>query len=88
MQVLSETVTRYDTQEEPVTPEELAETVEGDIETVRGCFEEFESKHLLKCVEGGYRPTVTARELLELDVPDSTLLVLDVEPEERGDSPE
>lgn len=82
IEVLSETVTQYDRRDKPVTPTELAEIVETDVETVRGCFEGFESKHLLKCVEGGYRPTVTARELLELDVADDALLILDTDPEE------
>ena len=82
IRVLSETVSRYDARGEPVTPTELAATMGMDTDEVRTCFEDFESKHLLKRVEGGYRPTVTARELLELDVSEETLLILDTEPEE------
>jgi len=35
----------------------------------------------VKPTDEGYRPTVTARELLELDVDEKLLLILDVEPD-------
>jgi predicted transcriptional regulator len=81
MNVLSRLVARYDEREAPVTPAEIATVVDADIATVRECFEDFESKHLLKPADSGYRPTITARELLALDVDDDALLILDAQPE-------
>ena len=81
MEVLAETVSRYDSREAPVTAVDLAAEIDADAETIRTCFEDFESKCLLKPVGDGYRPTVTARELLDLDVDDEMLLILDAEPE-------
>jgi len=81
MEILSETVSRYDSRVAPVTATELASEMDADAETIRGCFEDFESKCLVKPADEGYRPTVTARELLELDVDEGMLLVLDAEPE-------
>lgn len=78
LQVLSWLVERYDAAERPVTPTEAADHFGIDVETARSCFDEFESNHLLKSIDKqGYRPTVTARELLELDFDDSEFLVLD-----------
>ncbi len=80
MQILSRTVTRYETQGEPVTPAGLAAEMEAETEVIRTCFDDFESKYLLKQTEGGYRPTVTAHELLELDIEHDDLVILDTEP--------
>lgn len=83
IQVLSWVVDRYDEDETPVTPAEAASHFGSDIETVRSCFENFERNCLLTTVEAdGYRPTVTARELLELDLDDGTVLILDTDPED------
>jgi predicted transcriptional regulator len=81
MDVLAETVSHYDSRSAAVTATELASAMDADVETIRDCFEDFESKCLLKPVGDGYRPTVTARELLELDVDDEMLLILDAEPD-------
>jgi predicted transcriptional regulator len=70
IRLLTWLVDRYDTEEQPVTPAEVANR-----------FDSLESQCLLATVEGGYRPTVTARELLELDIDDDTFLVLDTGPE-------
>jgi predicted transcriptional regulator len=84
LEFLSWLVDRYDAAEQPVTPTETADHFGIDVETARACFNEFESNHLLKPVDGeGYRPTVTARELLELDVDDTEFLVLDTCREEQ-----
>lgn len=84
LQVLSWFVDRYDAAEQPVTPAAAADHFGIDVDTARSCFEEFESNHLLKPVDDrGYRPTVTARELLELDFDDSEFLVLDTCREEE-----
>jgi predicted transcriptional regulator len=73
-------VDRYDADEEPVVPAEAAAQFESDMETLCDSFDSLESNCLLAAVEGGYRPTITARELLELDIDDDTLVILDPEP--------
>jgi predicted transcriptional regulator len=73
-------VDRYDADEEPVVPAKAAAQFEGDIKTLCDSFDSLESNCLLAAVEGGYRPTITARELLELDIDDDTLVILDPEP--------
>jgi predicted transcriptional regulator len=84
IEVLSRVVDRYDTENRPVTPAEIATTTGSDVETVRSCFENLEANCLLTAVDGGgYRPTITARELLELDVDDDTFLILDTCSEEQ-----
>jgi len=80
MHVLSRLVARYDEREVPVTPREIAAVVDPDLATVQECFADFESKHLLKTAGDGYRPTVTARELLDLDLDDNALVILDAQP--------
>lgn len=81
IRLLLELVDQYDEAGTPITPESVAAAVETDPETVRASFEDFESKHLLKPVDGGYRPTITARELLALDIDDDALVILDAQPE-------
>lgn len=81
VQVLSWVVEEYDTGEQPVTPGDVASHFESDIDTARACFEKLEANCLLTTIEGGYRPTITARELLELDLDDDPLLIVDTDPE-------
>jgi predicted transcriptional regulator len=84
IEVVSWIVDRYDANQQPVTPAEVANHTGSDVETLRSCFENLEANCLLTTVDGGgYRPTVTARELLELDVDDDTFLILDTCPEEQ-----
>jgi predicted transcriptional regulator len=81
LHVLSRLVIRYDERDAPVTPAEIARVVDADPETIREFFEDFESKHLLKPAGSGYRPTITARELLDLDLDDDATVILDAGPE-------
>jgi len=81
LEVLAEAIALYDARPAPVTPTELAEALDADVDTTRAYVTDFESKHLLQRVSDGYRPTVTARELLELDIDDETGLILDPEPD-------
>jgi predicted transcriptional regulator len=81
IRLLAWLVDRYDTEEQPVTPAEAANRFDSDIRTVDDALDSLESQCLLATVGSGYRPTVTARELLELDVDDDTFLVLDTGPE-------
>ncbi len=76
-------VDRYDTEREPVTPAEVAEHFDGDTGAVDDALDSLESRCLLATAGDGYRPTVTARELLELDIDDDTFLILDTEPGDK-----
>lgn len=81
IEVLSLLVSRYDERGDPVRAAEIATEVDTDPATVRNTFENFESKHLLKAIGDGYRPTTTARELLELDISEEALIILDPQPD-------
>lgn len=80
LRALSWTVDRYDKQDRPVRPVDVADQFGSEIDAVRSCFDDLEAKCLLAQVDGGYRPTITARELLELDLDDDAVLILDTEP--------
>jgi len=84
IRLLTWLVGRYDAEERPVTPAEVADRFDSDMRTVDDALDSLESQCLLATADGGYRPTVTARELLELDVDDDTLLILDTGPEGDG----
>jgi predicted transcriptional regulator len=81
IRLLAWLVDRYDATEQPVTPREAADRFDSDIETASDTFDSLESDCLLAAVEGGYRPTITARELLELDIDDDTFLIVDTDPD-------
>jgi predicted transcriptional regulator len=82
LQILSRVVDRYEADEQPATPAEIANATGTDIEEIRACFDNLEENCLLTTVDdGGYRPTVTARELLELDIDEESLLILDTCPD-------
>jgi len=83
MELLSVLVSEYDEQNEPLSPAEIAIAVDTESTTVRESFDDFESKHLLTPVDGGYRPTVTARELLALDLDDGAAVILDPRPDSQ-----
>lgn len=81
--VLERIVEQYDEEEQPVTAVEVGVSCAIDEESVRACFETLERNHLIVPVsDSGYRPTITARELLELDLDDDGVFILDAEPEE------
>jgi len=83
LRILSRVVDRYDADQQPVTPAGIANATATDVEEIRACFDSLEENCLLTTVDdGGYRPTVTARELLELDIDEDSLLVLDTCPDE------
>jgi predicted transcriptional regulator len=66
--MLARVVEQYDDHQRPVTAEMLAETIETDRQSIEECLADLESNELLAPAGDGYRPTVTARELLELDL--------------------
>ena len=76
--LLAAIVDRYDQSKEPVNPADFAQSP-TQLQSVRECFRDFESKHLLAREAGDYRPTVTARELLELHIDDDVFLVDDAD---------
>lgn len=76
--LLAEIADRYDRTGEPVADRELRESLDvsgGALEESLASLCEFE---LLERTGRGYRPTVTGRELLALDVELEDVLVLDL----------
>jgi len=69
---------------DPVTVPQLARRVETDPETVREHLDMFRSYELVKRVpdQPGYEPTVTARELCDLDIDEGALVVVERPDEE------
>jgi predicted transcriptional regulator len=83
LQLLKQMVDRYDAQQRPLTLAELVDCVDAEETTVESCVQNFQSNHLVTRVdERGYRPTVTARELLELGLTEESVLIVDTEPED------
>jgi hypothetical protein len=71
---------------ECTTTESFADHFDGDTGAVDDALDTLESRCLLATADDGYRPTVTARELLDLDIDDDTFLILDTEPEDEGNA--
>ena len=75
--LLEQVVAQYDETEGPISPERLATAMDGDTESITERLVRLERCELLATVDGGVRPTVTARELLALDIDDPSVLVID-----------
>jgi predicted transcriptional regulator len=83
IRMLTWLVERYDDGTQPVTSGDVATHFEIDVDTAQACLETLEENHLLTTVpDEGHRPTVTAHELLELDIDDESVLILDTNPDE------
>lgn len=67
-EVLVETVRRVEETGSPVTRRELAESLDASEPALREPVASLREYELLEATGRGYRPTVTAHELLELDV--------------------
>ena len=65
--LLEYVVEQYDRRERPVTPSEAASGLDLDPAVATHCMDAFADCHLVATEDDGYRPTVTARELLALD---------------------
>jgi predicted transcriptional regulator len=76
--VLVAVVDRYEEAGEPVTAAAVAESRNVSEEALSEPLESLCEFELLEPTERGYRPTVTARELLALDVELDDALVLDL----------
>lgn len=66
--VLALVVERYDSTGEPVSAATVADTLEREETAVSDRLAELESCEFLAPVGEGYRPTVTGREFLALDI--------------------
>lgn len=66
----------------PVGPGRLAERVDPGEPRVREALEFFASNRLATRRDAGYEPTVTARELLAVDLDDEAFMIIDVPDDE------
>jgi len=73
--VLAATVEYYDSTGGPVTPAAITDTLDRDEATVATRFRQLVDCELLAPVQDGYRPTVTGREFLDLDVECGPIIV-------------
>ncbi|ELZ21114.1 hypothetical protein C475_19188 [Halosimplex carlsbadense 2-9-1] len=76
--VLVAVVDQYQNSDEPVTAHSIAESQGLSEEALTRPLESLCELELLESTEQGYRPTVTARELLALDIDPDDVLVLDL----------
>lgn len=67
-QLLSFTVDYYDEHEQPVTVAIATRQLNATPASVAAGFDRLVECELLQGTDGGYRPTVTGRELLALDI--------------------
>jgi hypothetical protein len=65
----------YDDLERPLTPADAATRFGMTREQADECFDRLVECELLVSADDGYRPTITARELLELDIDDEFVVV-------------
>jgi len=68
----------YDAVDEPVGPQQIATAVGTTSNQIRPILESFCRSEFLAKTADGYRPTVTAREFLELDVELSDVAVVEI----------
>lgn len=76
--ILAALVVRYDERGSPLSPAVLATALDGDPDprAVERCLDRLVGCELAATEPDGYRPTVTGREFLELDI-DGGLAVVD-----------
>jgi len=85
--VLTQIVEQYDDNQQPVTPADLDDTLDADESAIRDCLGPLVASDLVVVVGDGYRPTITARELLALDIDfEESLVVLDFDTPEASPS--
>ena len=73
--VLAAVVDRYESTAQPVTEREIAPAFRRDRTAIAERLDRLVECELLTRVGGGYRPTVTGREFLELDVECGPIIV-------------
>jgi len=87
MAVLAHVVEQYDESQQRVMTADLAGALDADESEIRDCLGQLVANDLLAVVGDGYRPTITARELLALDIDfEDSLVVLDFDAPEAGPS--
>jgi len=69
---------KYDAVNEPVCPQQIATAVGTPPKQIRPILESLYRNEFLAKTERGYRPTVTAREFLELEVKLSDVAVVEI----------
>jgi predicted transcriptional regulator len=80
LKLLERIVERYDEGRQPVTPAALSDVLDADATTIEACIDDLVANEMLAPVDDGYRPTITARELLDLDIDlEGSLIVLEFE---------
>jgi hypothetical protein len=67
--------TAYDEHDDPITPATAADEFDTTTAVVAERFERLADCELVRRVEGGYRPTVTGREFLALDLDEGVVVV-------------
>lgn len=81
LRLLARIVGRHDDTQQPVTAATLADVFDTEKPDIEERLASLAANELLTPAEDGYRPTVTARELLELDIDlEGNLVVLDFDP--------
>lgn len=75
--LLSDLVEAYDERERPVSAAALATAHEAEPAAIVECLDRLATCELVDATPAGYRPTVTARELLELDLDAGEFVVVD-----------
>lgn len=75
--LLVELTERYERTGDPVTAQELVDSLAASETAVDQALDSLCEFELLAATGNGYRPTVTARELLELDVEFDDVLILE-----------
>lgn len=75
--LLETAVSQYDGTEQPLTPAAVAAHIDAPPAAVEEAFDRFVECELLVAAEDGFVPTITARELLELNL-DGEFVVIDV----------
>lgn len=75
--VLVALVARYDERGSPLSPAALAAVLDGDTDpcAVERCLDRLVDCELAAAGPDGYRPTVTGREFLDLDIDDGFAVV-------------
>jgi hypothetical protein len=73
--VLAAAVEYYDSANQPVTPAAITGSLDRSEAAIATRFHQLVDCELLAVVEDGYRPTVTGREFLELDVECGPIIV-------------
>lgn len=73
--VLATVVDRYDSTGQPVSPVTVADALGRDEGAIESRLAQLAACELLAPADGGYRPTVTGREFLALDVECGPLIV-------------